>query len=264
MTLRHVDPRVIGVPDVRITNVMDDDTLSSFDGTIAAMGVQEPLIVTETEDGLVLVDGFHRLQAALEHGIEKVPVVVTKGSAVDVLLRNLVLSTQRGKPPLGDIVRVVGHLYQEEGIGIEEIQEKTGLSQRLVEDALLIAGAGDAVMKAVDEELIGKGQALVLAQIASADQRDLILHQTIAYRWTVRELQDQMARVREEEQRGGAPPVGAEPPPPPVYLCSGCQQETEPARLAHYQLCPSCSATLYEINRAAPPPPPPEPPPPAP
>ncbi|MBW7997422.1 MAG: hypothetical protein FVQ81_12780 [Candidatus Glassbacteria bacterium] len=50
--------------------------LSALEGSVRRLGVIRPLYALEGDSGLVVVDGFRRVAAAREAGVEKIPVVL--------------------------------------------------------------------------------------------------------------------------------------------------------------------------------------------
>jgi len=193
--LRSVNPAEVQVPSIRVTSFMDSETLAEFKNTIRAMGVVEPPICVEVEGKLVLVDGLHRLQEAQEQGLDRIQVAVLPGTMQDVLLLNLVTSFTRGRPRARELVEVIGKLYDEFDMTIEDLRKKTGLSQEYVERLITIYRAGDELLDALDEGRIGTGAAYEIARIPDPEVRSLVLHQQITYGWSVADLRRHIKAV---------------------------------------------------------------------
>ncbi len=145
-----LDPRTL-LTDVNIRNDMQLD--KDFIASVKDLGVLVPLVAVRTADGEVRVRfGHRRTLAAIEAGLETVPVHVVGNEATD---------------DAGHIERIVGQyaenelrasLLQAERVGVVEqlsafglspsqIQRRTRLKRASVDDALSIAGSD--VAKAV-------------------------------------------------------------------------------------------------------------------
>jgi ParB-like chromosome segregation protein Spo0J len=62
-----------------------------------------PVVVFETEDGLLLADGYHRLAAALAEGRETVEAEVRRGSRHDALAYAVALGAAQRHLPAEDV-----------------------------------------------------------------------------------------------------------------------------------------------------------------
>jgi len=211
------------------------------------------VIVCQVNEDLVLVDGAHRLEEAISQGLPSVEAVVFEGSMVDVLAKNLFLDHTRGKTPVSDMVRVIGALFTEYNLDPDQIREKTGLTRDYIEKLVRISQTSPSVQQALDEGVIGVGHAFELSRLPYAVQQEEIIAKHQVWRFTVKELHDQIDQVLIEMQaiaEEGPPTAVTEPRPIAKYHCEGCKQEVEPRYLRPVMLCPDCFGGVWRLAKA--------------
>jgi len=251
MRIRQVDPKHIKVPSLRVTSVWDEESLQEFVDSVKADGILEPIVVQEVNGDLYLVDGLHRMLAAQKLGLKRVPVVVRDGEEVDVYLRNLVLNNLRGKVRPTEAAAVFRHLYEERGLGVDEISRKTGFSEERVSKLLHLSRATPEVLQALDQGLIGLGHAYALARIEDPGVQGRILSTQLRFRFTVPVLEQHIEDVRREKER-------LESAPPPVVhvalkalACATCGRVFPLSQLASPTICVGCYGYLLDSLRQA-------------
>ena len=129
MDLRRVNPHDIVVPEVRVTAQFDEELYERFKESIKAVGQITPPICYEVKEELVLCDGLHRLQEAINNGEPEISVVVIPGDMVDVLTKNIFLDHLRGKTPVSEMIKVLKTLYEDYHLDPDQIAERTGLKR---------------------------------------------------------------------------------------------------------------------------------------
>ncbi len=252
--LRRVDPKIIKVPEERVTARMDPEKAAQFENSIKAIGIDEPINVFEVEGELWLSDGLHRLVAAINSGIERVDVLVKPGTARDVLFHNLRSGHLRGKHPVSEMRRQIERAYKEFNIGIEDIVKETGLSQDYIERLLVISKLTPMVLEALDEERIGVGIAFELTKSRSPDQQEVFLQMILANKWSLAAFKEFAAATHNIEDQRAAPQPGpaydATPRPPETVGCSFCQGQFPPGQVASLIMCHGCQSIMYEAAAA--------------
>jgi len=254
MKLKNIQLNLIRIPEVRVTAVYDEETAKLLKESLAAAGTINPVVVVSTEDGFILVDGLHRFEEARDRGDSTLPAVIYEGDTKDALLMNLILNKVRGKTKASEMVKVIGSLYQDYGIDIEKIQEKTGLSRDYIEKLIKVSTASPLVQEALDEEIIGIGHAFEIARLPYAVQQEEIIAKHQVWRFKVKELHDQITAVLEEmELIKTQPPSGPDEVSrrPVIYHCEGCKDEVEPRYLRPVMLCPNCFGEVWRLAKAS-------------
>jgi len=250
-----VKPSQIKVPELRVRARFDQEIWEQFQNSIREAGIISPVIVCQVGEDLVLVDGEHRLQEAIAQGLPTVDAVVFEGDMVDVLTKNLFLDHTRGKTPVSEMVKVIGALYTEYNLDPDQIKEKTGLTRDYIEKLIKVSKASSSVQQALDEGVIGIGHAFELCRLPYAIQQEEIIAKHQVWRFTVKELHDQIDQVLVEMRLLDETPPPAGPTaerPPPVYRCEGCKEEVEPRYLRPVMICPTCFGELWRLARLRP------------
>ena len=246
MKLRRVDPKLISIPEERVTARMTEEQQTQFDASVKAIGIDEPIRVWQVGEELILSDGLHRLVSAINQGIERVDVLVREGTERDVLFHNLRSGHLRGKHPVSEMRRQIERAYKEYQLGIEDIVRETGLTQAYVEQLLLINELTPLCLEALDQDRIGVGHAAALVKIKDPVQQEVVLQQLLTYHWTVRQLQDHIHEVLALSLARPPAPHAGPPPPPQTVACHFCSDQYEPQRLAVVAVCPGCGGIMYE------------------
>jgi len=253
--LRKVDPHSIKVPEVRVTAQFDEDLYQQFKESIKAVGQITPPICYEVDGEVILCDGLHRLQEAIDSGESTINVVVIPGDMIDVLTKNIFIDHLRGKTPVAQMVKVIKTLDQEYNLDSDQIREKTGLTRDYIEKLIRISGASPVVQEALDQGVIGIGHAFELSRLPYAIQQEEIIAKHQVWRFTVNELHGQIDAVLRELELLKQEPAAAPPTEirqPVKYRCEGCHEEIEPRFLRPVMLCPTCFGEVWRLGKARP------------
>lgn len=253
MQLEYVDPKSVVVPEIRVTAQFDDDLYEQFKASMQAVGQITPPVTYQVNGDLVLCDGLHRLQEAIANGEKEIGVVVIPGDMVDVLTKNIFLDHLRGKTQPTEMVRVIGALYTEYGLDVDQIREKTGLTRAYIERLIAVSKCSSSVLDALDKGVLGVSHAYEISRLPYEIQQEEVVAKHAVWRWTVPELKDQIdAVLREMQNMKEAPPPAAptEPREPRKYTCEGCQSETEARYLRPVMVCPDCFGHVWRIGKA--------------
>jgi len=245
----------VKVPELRVRARFDQEIWEQFQNSIREAGIISPVIVCQVGEDLVLVDGEHRLGEAIAQGLPTVDAVVFEGDMVDVLTKNLFLDHTRGKTPVSEMVAVIGALYTEYNLDPDQIKEKTGLTRDYIEKLIKVSKASSSVQQALDEGVIGIGHAFELCRLPYAIQQEEIVAKHQVWRFSVKELHDQIDNVLMEMKliaEEGPPTPVTEPRPIAKYHCEGCNQEVEPRYLRPVMICPNCFGEIWRLARLRP------------
>ena len=255
MKLRKIDPHTIKVPEVRVTAQFDEELYQQFKDSIKAVGQIAPVICYEVEGEMILCDGLHRLQEAINSRESSIDVVVIPGDMIDVLTKNIFLDHLRGKTPVSQMVMVIKALYQDYNLDSDQIKEKTGLTRNYIEKLIRISEASPVVLTALDQGVIGIGHAFELSRLPYPIQQEEVIAKHQVWRFTVQELHEQIDAVLEQlELIKTQPPKTStsEPRQPVQYACEGCHETIEPRYLRPVMLCPNCFGEVWRLAKARP------------
>jgi ParB-like chromosome segregation protein Spo0J len=252
MKLDRIAVKLCRVPEVRITAVFDEELQKLLRDSLVAMGQVQPIVVTQAGEEFIVVDGAHRLEEARRRGDELIDAVIYAGDAKDALLKNLVLNRLRGKTKASEMVKVMAALGNDYRLGIDEIRDKTGLSRDYIEKLLKVSTASPSVIEALDQEIIGVGHAFEVSRLSSWVVQDEIMSKYQVWRWTVKELHEQVEQVLAMISETPPPAAETKPSEPAKYCCEVCKKEAQLRYLRAVLLCPDCFGVVWREHKEAP------------
>ncbi len=198
-TYREVAPDEIRPNPRQPRRIFDDVGLEELAASITEVGVLQPLVVSESEEGgYVLLAGERRLRASRLAGLAAVPVVVRPDMGEERLLSDaLVENIQREQlRPLEEAAA-----YQElvDGFGLTHAQvaERVGKSRVTVTNALRLLGLPAAVQGLVDRGELTAGHARAIAGIDDRAFAEHVARRAADEGWSVRQVEE-AARMRQE------------------------------------------------------------------
>jgi len=244
MELRRVKISDIQVPEVRVTARFTPEIWEQFQASMRTTGQIAPIIVYETAQGLVLCDGLHRLIEAKNSGETEIYAAILPGDMADVLTKNIFLDHLRGRTPVSEMVSVIRYLWMELDLDSEKISERTGLSRDYVERLQKISELTPLCLEGLDEGKMGVGHAFALTRLTDPERQEVVYHQLVLYRWTVKELEGYIKEVMAilSQPPPEAPP--GEVRPPVTVKCFYCKEELSPGQVANPNTCVPCSGAL--------------------
>lgn len=243
MKARELPIDKIVVPETRVTSYFDSEVYEEFKKTIAASGVIEPVVVVMVGEQYFLVDGLHRLVEAKNLGATRISAVVIPGDEKDVFLTNLFLNVLRGKTRVKEMRQVIKELYETYKMGVDQIAEKTGLSQKFIDDLLLISQLPEKVVAAFDEGTIEKGKILLLSKLPDATMQLYMFEALWGKRLTIADWEDYIRSLLEEHDKKIAAPAPAAEREPVKRPCDICGEPQDPKWMQVVFMCPGCLAT---------------------
>lgn len=120
--------------DLKLREVDKESTeFQELVSSIKKHGFYDPILVTQRDGGIFVVDGYNRLAAAREVGLKEVPVTHVRGSREDLVLAAFDLSTRRiNMTPMTE-ARAVARAMEALGTKTaKEVAKRMGRSERWV------------------------------------------------------------------------------------------------------------------------------------
>ena len=174
----------------------EDEALGELAASIAAHGVLQPILVTETLDGYRLVAGERRLRAARMAGLDRIPALVRQAGEQDQLELALVENLQRADLNAMDAARAYQQLRDLFGMTHEEIAERLGKARPTIANTMRLLDLELAVQDAIEAGRISEGHGRAMLGLAPLAQRE-ILGLAISRGLSVRQVEELARRLRE-------------------------------------------------------------------
>ncbi len=148
------------------------DDLADLTQSIRSLGILEPLLVRECDDGLLIVSGHRRFRAASIAGLKEVPVRVLDITEQDALEVAIVENLQRRDVhPLDE---ADGFATLRDRMSAEVIADRVGKSLPYVYQRLQLLKLTTKARKAFEKEQLSLGHALVIARLQPKDQDEVL------------------------------------------------------------------------------------------
>jgi len=238
----------VEVPTDRVTAYYDEEKLSLLKESLKTAGTIQPPVVVKTEGGFIVVDGLHRIQEARERGESVMDMVIYEGSPADAMVMNLVLNNLRGKTKASEMAKVIGKLFDEEDMPIEDMVKRTGYPRDYIERLIKVSRASPTVVEALDQETIGVGQAYEISRLPTVEIQEEFVATAQVYGTTIKALKEQVDAILDEvEKIKRQPPQQQEAKErqPLLVNCAVCQTLGKMSELKAVFLCPECYSGVW-------------------
>lgn len=178
---------------------VDEEALSRLAESIAAHGVLQPVLVTETASGYELIAGERRVRAAEMAGLQQIPAMVREAAGRDKLALALVENVQRADLNPLEEARAYRQLADEFGLAQEEIARRVGRGRSSVANTLRLLDLSQAVQEALAEGHITEGHGRAIGGIEGPGRQDALLGLVVQRSLSVRQTEELVRRAREEK-----------------------------------------------------------------
>ncbi len=218
-------PREEGVRSVPVDQILpnphqprgsfDEEKLADLAASIKVHGLIQPLVVTETVEGYVLIAGERRWRAAQLAGLERVPVVVKETTPQNMLELALIENIQRADLNALEEANAYRQLIDEFGLTQEEVAERVGKARSTVANLVRLLTLPESVQAAVNDGRLGGAHARALLPLPSPDMQVAAMNQVIKLGLSVRQTEVLVTNLMAEKrpapkQRRQLPPELAE------------------------------------------------------
>ncbi len=190
----------------------NEEGLNELSESIKQHGIIQPLVVRKLGDKYEIIAGERRYKAATQAGLTKVPVIISdlddNKSAEVALVENIqrrnLTSIEEAKSYKNLLDR--GYLTQ------EQLAAKMGVSQSAIANKLRLLNLDPEVQDALLNEKISERHARALLTLDNSEDQKKWLNRIINERMTVRQLDMELKKLKEDnEDDGGIPLVNINP-----------------------------------------------------
>ena len=178
----------------------DEEALKELAASIEAVGVIQPIIVTETGERYRIIAGERRYRASRLAGLEEIPAIVRNWDQQRQLEAALIENLQRDD--LNPIEEALGvkRLMEESGLTQEKAAERLGKSRPALANLLRLLTLEPSVQQMLVEGKLSAGHARALVTVDKRRQVQLA-NLTVQQGWSVRQLERICAQPVKEEPK---------------------------------------------------------------
>ena len=182
--------------------VFEVDQLDQLRASIAAHGVLQPVLVTETLEGYRLIAGERRVRAAQLAGLTRIPAIVRQAAGREQLELALVENLQRADLNAVEEAHAYRQLVDEFELSHDQIAARVGRARSTVANTIRILDLAPATLDAIGTGRISAGHGRALLGLDPSRQADL-LALTERRGLSVRQVEELARRLREEPGTAG-------------------------------------------------------------
>jgi ParB family chromosome partitioning protein len=168
---------------------IDAEKLAELAASIKTHGLIQPLIVTETLEGYVLIAGERRWRASQLAGLERVPVVIKETTPQDMLELALIENIQRADLNALEEAHAFQQLIDEFGLTQEAVAERVGKARTTVTNLLRLLRLPENIQAAVADGRLSGAHARALLPLVTPERQTAAMNQVLRLGLSVRQTE---------------------------------------------------------------------------
>lgn len=169
--------------------IFKEKDLDELAESIKENGIIQPLLICKSEKGFELIAGERRLRAAKKAGLEKVPVIIKRGTDRDKMVMSIIENVQRSDLNCVEEALAYYNLMDDFKLSQEEVSKKVGKERSTIANFLRILKLPRTVIELVQKDILTFGHAKVLAGVQEREKAIRLAEMAVAEEWSVRELE---------------------------------------------------------------------------
>jgi len=248
--LEYINLSDLNLPEFQARGSLSTDHITEISDSIKSIGVIEPLIIRNTDNGLEIVAGCVRYHAALLAGLKAVPCIILslddKGAEILKLHENI------KRIPLNHIDQGNTFIMMMETFSMTEqsVADSVGRSVGYVSQHISLVRIDNEITKAVNDGSISFSQARELMRVDDASERNRLLLYCKNDGATVHVLQ---SWVQDFLRSSSQSPPSSDSSPPKHYdykdsqisrICEACGKSVDISIIRQVFYCPECDITI--------------------
>lgn len=176
----------------------DPEGIKQLAASIKQYGILQPLVITSTDDGYMIIAGERRWRAAQAAGLERVPAIVRTSKELERLEIALIENVQRVDLSPLEQAASIEYLHQQFGVSYDVIAERLGKAGSTVSNIVRLLQLPERAKSALRQQDIVEGHArAILALKDWPDKQDALLNNVLSHSWTVRQAEQFVVSVKE-------------------------------------------------------------------
>lgn len=178
----------------------DEDALLELAESIKQFGVLQPLLVQEKDDYYEIIAGERRWRAAKLAGVKKIPVIIKKLTAQEIMEISLIENIQR--EDLNPIEEAMAYkrLLTEFNLKQDEVAERVSKSRTAVTNAMRLLKLNDKVQQMVIDEMLTTGHARALLGIDDQEKQYVLAQKIFDEKLSVRDTEKLVKSIQNENK----------------------------------------------------------------
>ncbi len=172
-------------------SMFDEEALASLAASIVEVGVLQPIIVREAEEGsYTLVAGERRWRAARKVGLTEIPAIIRESDDRSLLTEALVENLQREDLSALEEATAYQELLEDFGLTHEEVGNRVGKSRSAITNSLRLLQLPAAIQGKLERGELSAGHARALLGLEDRKFAEHIAERAVEEGWSVRQVED--------------------------------------------------------------------------
>ncbi len=177
------------------------EAMAELTSSIRERGVLQPLLVRRSGERYELIAGERRWRAARDAGLKEVPALLLDAADQDALEVALVENVQRQDLNPIEEAEAYQALADKFGLTQEAIAARTGRARASVANAIRLLQLSPSIRQLIAENQLSAGHAKVLLSVPDPERREELARDAVRRGWSVRELEQKVARGGQPSMR---------------------------------------------------------------
>ncbi len=168
----------------------DEEELASLAESIREVGILQPVLVRETDDGFELIAGERRWRAARRVGLQNIPALVRDTDDASALEHALVENVHRSDLNVLEEAAAYQQLIEDFGLTHEEVSIRVGRSRTSVTNTMRLLQLPPTVQRLVRDKSLTMGHARALLGTPDRALQEQLARRIVAEGLSVRAIED--------------------------------------------------------------------------
>lgn len=191
----------------------DEENLAGLTASISEVGVIQPIVVREEDDGYELIAGERRWRAAKRAGLPVIPAIVRISDDLASLETAVVENLHRQDLNALEEAAAYQQLSEDFGLTQEQVAARVGRSRSAVANTVRLLQLPATVQRLLIEGQLSAGHARALLGLDDRAGQEALATRIIAEQLTVREVEALLRENASEDSPVGAPRRSTESSP---------------------------------------------------
>lgn len=179
----------------------DEEALEGLVASIRAVGVLQPVVLRQTDEGYELIAGERRLRASQQLGLTTVPAIIRESDDTAALQEALIENIHRADLGPIELAEAYRELLEELGATQEAVADSLGVSRPAVANTIRLLGLPESVQALLGQGRLQAGHGRALLALDLPDVQEALAVRVAAEDLSVREVE---ALVRRYNASPGA------------------------------------------------------------
>lgn len=252
--LREVKVRELIAGEYSVRDVEEGEELDALAGSIARVGVLNPLVCVDADNGLHVIAGHRRLLAAKKIGLQVVPVLVREAGGTEGREISLAENLFRRDLTPVETAAALKDVLDAEIMSAEELAKTVDRSEAWVRRMVAMLSWPGDVLSCVHAGTISQSAAHNLAAVTDSEYRGYLLSIAAENGATARTTSawlrawESMAPAEEAVTREPVPPGEKAGPRLSCAPCFCCGETYRQDELVYLALCVGCVRVIRDAG----------------